>query len=318
MNCHVPFCFRVLLVLLVSFIFAPHAESSELQEKRSDQASSNRFSLGFEDPMMLEYAEVTTEQLEKINAIKQEWQVELDGIRKENGKRQEIRKAYGKSRMRCDAVLDRDQLRKCRRYNLLTSWGPEELVLLSRAIDIGDPEFDEEQVTSFAGIKKSWLQFADERFKVDSSGTYDKAKHEEILAAVSKIKDQYREKIQSDLSELLTESQKTRLKQIELQSLVTSQGVLAFDIAEDASALNLTAAQQAELRQLLDLIEQESVKYLSVSMQFDGYKKIFESLSEEQKNIWREKLGDPFPVNNVRWFQEFMEADEKSTGQNQK
>ena len=318
MNCLVACWFTVAPVFLVSLTFLSNAHANELQEARDDREPANRFSLGYEDPMMLEYAEVTPEQLEKINAIKQEWEAELDGIRKEKASRQVIRKAYAKSRMRCDAVLDMDQLRKCRRYNLLWTWGPEELMLLSRAIDFGDPEFDEDQVASFEEIKKSWIRFADEKFNVDSSGPYDKDKRDEVMAAVGQIRDQYREKLSAELAELLTESQKARFEQIELQSKITVHGLEAFAGEKVANQLDFTAGQKSELKDLLDMIENETVKYLSVSMRFDGYKKFFESMSEEQKNIWREKLGKPFPVNNVRWFQEFMEADQKSDGQNQK
>lgn len=318
MKCFIAICSRSVIAISLILSLVTNARSCQSPPSRNGQdEADSAFALGFDDPLLLEFAGINQEQIDKIAAIKQEWRTELQGLAKEKAARKTIRRAYARRRMSCDAILEKEQLGLCGRYGLLTNWGPGELVLLERTIAVGDPEFDADQLSSFQDIKKSWLKWADERFKFKPSGTFDKAKRDEAVAAVAKLKSEYREKIRTDLFQVLSDSQQERFEQIELQSLVTNNGVRAFAGEGIADELKLTATQKSALKEMLNSIDNETVKYIAVTLQFDGYKTFFDSLSDDQKKIWREKLGEPFSVNNLGWLREFMEADQKSVGQKQ-
>jgi hypothetical protein len=318
MKCFIAICSRSAVVISLILALVTNARSCQPPPSRNGQdEAESLFALGFDDPVLLEFAGIKQDQIDKIEAVRQEWRTEFQGLAKEKASRKTIGRAYARRRMSCDAVLEKEQLRLCRRYDLFTNEGPGELVLLERTFAVGEPEFDADQLSSFLEIKKSWIKWADERFKFKPTGTFDKAKRDEAVAAVAKLKGEYREKVRTDLFQVLSESQKERFEQIELQSLVTNNGVRAFAAEDIADELKLTATQKSALKEMLNSIDKETVKYIAVTLQFDGYKTFFDSLSDDQKTIWREKLGEPFSVNNLRWFREFMEADLKSVGQRQ-
>lgn len=309
-------CSLFSLIVSLLFSFAANAESSESPQSRTGQDKVGKsYPLGLDDPLLLEFAGIEPAQIEKIEGIRKKWKMELAELTTEKANRNTIGKAYSRRRMSCEAILDKDQIKLSRRYDLFTNEGPQELVVLKRSIEVGEPEFDAEQLAAFQKIRKSWLQFAEEKFQFKPTETYDKAQRDKVVAAIVKIRDEYAEKIRKDLFQVLSDSQRERFEQVELQSLVTNSGVRAFAGKDIADELNLTAAQKSALEETLGAIDTEAVKYIAVTLQFDGYKKFFDLLSDDQKDIWRAKLGQPFSLSNRSWLHEFMKADQKSVEQ---
>lgn len=318
MRCSITICSIFTVVFSLLFAFTANAKSYQSPQSRNGQDKVEKsYPLGLDDPLLLEFAGVKQAQIEKIEEVRKKWKTELAELSKEKANRKTIGKAYGRRRMSCEAILDKDQIKLCRRYDLFTNEGPRELVVLKRSIEVGEPEFDAEQLAAFQKISKSWLQFAEENFKFNPTEPYDKAQRDKSVAAIAKVSGEYEESLRRDLFQVLSESQKERFEQIELQSLVNSSGVRAFAGKDVADVLKLTATQKSALQEMLSAIDTETVKYIAVTLQFDGYKKFFDSLSDDQQNIWRAKLGKPFSVSNRSWFHEFMKADQKSVEQQQ-
>lgn len=284
-------------------------EKTNLQKTKSTEPEP--IPLGYDDPLLLEFAKITNNQIAKIQAIKREWEDEYRLLANDGAPRKVIRDSFSTRQKACQELLTEEQQSSQRRYNLITSWGPEELKLLERAIRFNDPKFERSQIEKLQSIKKDWLTWADGKLDVELS-TDRETFFNKVLPKMGELRNERNPAIRAAIFRLFSESQAKRFTQIEWQAFVALEAVKAFANDGVKLELNFTEKQSDELRKLLNAIDSETERFKAVRLQFESYKTFFNALSEKQKAIWREKLGAPFHVNNLTWLLDFMEEDQKT------
>jgi hypothetical protein len=101
-------------------------------------------------------------------------------------------------------------------------------------------------------------------------------------------------KARDALFEILSNSQKMRFEQIQLQSDCAVEGPRVFTRPEVAKALQLTSEQRRQIAQLEKVLEKASMKR-DFLQRFratrGGYQQCFNLLTDQQRQLWKKKLG---------------------------
>jgi hypothetical protein len=183
----------------------------------------------------------------------------------------------------------------------------EELKLTSEQKDKLKPvadkqaEFAKKQGQGFGGGK-------------GGKGGFDKEK----FAEAQKERQAMQEEVKKAVNEALTEAQKMRVKQIEVQAA----GPAAFTTEENVKGLNLTDTQKTKIKEVSEEFTKESrearrelfggggggfdpAKAAEVNQKVDklstaAVTKIVEALNEDQKKTWKTVVGEPFDVSKLR------------------
>ncbi len=307
----------VAVVVVTQLISSSHATlaDSGLQDQQKQAVAQLVPPLGFESPLLIEFIGLDEEQIEKIQACCEQWKTEYEKLASEKASRRSKTESLVKHRKNCSLVLNETQRALLSRYNELTEFRPEEFQVLALSVDYKDPVFEAAQRSQFQEIERTWLAWMDEQCKlrnIQLGEDVDQQNRQASSKELRKLQQSSRQKIKQELLEVFSDPQQKRFSELVLQNAVSSRGVLAFAEPEVAGELNYTPAQQAALRKIVDSLEKETIQQFAVQIQFDSYKTFFDSLSDEQKTVWREKIGGPFPLKN--WLRDFIEAEQAGTG----
>ncbi len=291
------------LVLITQMVFftilalpLSHADTIQEPEKAP--------SLGFKDPMQMDFINLSKEQSLAIDKIRKAWNQEYAEMLEEELGTRKYRKSFSKFQTKCRAILSDEQLMMWRRFNLITNFGPSEISLIDRAIKIGDPKFSTSQLRHLRYIRKSWIELVDAQLSDKPNSTREQ--ENELLASLVEAQG---ERIRSKMFDVLTPEQTKRFSQLEWQKSVTRYGVFAFGGDENAAELKFNDQQKQQLQKLIVEIENLPSKYEAVKKSLESYITFFNSLPDDQKNIWRNKLGAPAKLTNVNWLSNFMKED---------
>ena len=282
----------------------------------------NEFPLGYDDPTLVQYCEISKEQLAKLHAISQQWDDEYQRLRQQSSNenndasqrsdRRTIASAFSKFQKRCDDLLKEDQLELRWRFNILTTWGLEELQLMDRMILMSDPILQGNQRDEFYALKKEWIELADAA--IPPSEEIDKATFfKNGVPGMAKLKQEHQDDFRKRLFNILDDKQAKRFSQIEWQRFATLNAVDTFKQKAVQEELNLSQEQIAKLDKILKKIEDAPDRFSSVRLKLDNYKIFFDSLTDPQKSKWRKFLGEPFKVTtNLNWLITVMNEDKAS------
>ncbi len=203
------------------------------------------------------------------------------------------------------------------RFKLITYSGLEEFSSLERASAAGDLVLEKSQIPKLDELRKRWLNRIDQDLVLpaeNASAGREKFGNlvDERVRIVHAIRLAHFSDFRSELSDCLTQEQSSRLDQLQLQKGTCLFSVEIFDDPSVKSDLELTPKQTEQLASLKREIENEKDRFLATKMKLEAYKTFFGSLSPNQKDIWRKKLGPPAWFFNINWLAEYMEEDLKS------
>lgn len=286
---------------------------------QTTQAQSFRLNLNYANKKFLKFIGVSSEQAVQLKEVIAEWDKDKRKLTSEKSTNRELVKAYEKRNSQCEAILTKEQREKLLRFNLINSYGAEEIGLIELAAATEDIELDAIQLEKIEQLKFNWISTATGHLKLkpitDSSDREQRWKaHEERVKKVREIRHKYGVGLRSELFELLTKKQEDRLKQIELQKFVSLKAIDVFAEEIVKNELQLTPDQETRLKKLQNEIANETDRFAATQMRLDGYRSFFNSLSGNQKQKWREKLGAPVFFFNVEWLADLIADDLKKVG----
>ncbi|MEM7782802.1 MAG: hypothetical protein AAF623_05570 [Planctomycetota bacterium] len=271
--------------------------------------------------MFCEFVGISSKQLQLLERISKEWTVESKRLSHERASRRDQFRAFAAKKTEFKDLLTRHQQTRMLKFNLISSNALEEFRLLELAVAAGEFTIGEMQIPKLKSLRNKWVNRIDKDLvllKETSSGDREKRweVHNERVRRVQAIRRANTNDLRSDLYECLTPEQSSRLTQIQLQKLITISAIEVFNDPIVNNDLELTRDQSEQLAQLKRKIDSEKNRFLATRMKVDSYKVYFNSLSADQKNVWRKKLGPPAWLFTVNWLAEYIEADlrEKNKG----
>ena len=279
------FLFAIVFNLAISQLQIPQQQIANYNPDVFGPLSSLR------DASIRELIELRPEQIASIEKLDSLWKERFAVISQHEESRNKIKAVLKDVEGQALNVLSAGQADRLRRLRKITFFEIRYFRLLRRCDIQCDLKLTNDQLAIIESVYKQWLVFAEDQV---GKQTLDQISPAELLNLLAEKREVWENRVRKDLRLSLSENQKVREEQIELQDRVIQSGPKVFLVEEIHRSLNIDKRTGEKIDELAKAFTElrtiEQVRAMP-----EAYNQVITTLTMPQQMKWESMLGPSSP-----------------------